>query len=67
MFSIGKIFMQGSFATSSSFRGPSILTPDVKYKKKYFGMSSKVHLTEGFTSQEQEPHKIQTLGAKWAT
>lgn len=67
MFSIGKIFMQGSFATSSSFRGPSILTPDVKYKKKYFGMSNKVHLTEGFTSQEQEPHKIQTLGAKWAT
>lgn len=56
--------MQGSFTTSSSFRGPSILTPDVKYKKKYFGIRNKVHLTEGFTSQEQEPHKTQTLGAE---
>lgn len=56
--------MQSSFPTNSSFRGLSILTPDVKYKKIYFGMNNKVHLTEGFTSQEQEPRKTQTLGAK---
>lgn len=50
MFCKGRKFMQGIFIMNSSFIGLSILTPDVKYKKKYFGMNNKVHLTEGFTS-----------------
>lgn len=42
--------MQGTSAMNSSFMGLSILTPDVKYKKTYFGTNNKVRLTEGFTS-----------------